>query len=193
MALAPNFPSFKDQSSISNKLLDNFFIKEDQKLINRLHTLRKLKQTTDELSRVSGIKNEEILKKLVELNVRPEVLMSLSLVPLVRVAWADGMVDEAEKESILNSLTCVGFTKDNIDYKLVAQWMERKPEPVLFEAWKLYVQGLCEHLSTAEKSALKKAIVGRAKDVASASGGVLGMNKISAAEKIVLKELENVF
>src|SRR5665647_792625 len=108
--------------NISEKLDDLFFRKEDQKLINQLKALKKLKETKEALSEVSGIKNEHILQKLVELQVRPETLASLSLIPLVEVAWADGNVDTKEKELVLACAIKMGFQKGSPDHEILSQW-----------------------------------------------------------------------
>jgi hypothetical protein len=182
------------QDSLTRNLLDSFFLKEDQKLIEKQRAMRKLKETKEELAKASGIKNDAILQKLVELNVRPETLASLTLVPLVEVAWADGSVDENEKKAVLAAVERHGFSKGSTDYDLVTQWMTHRPAPALLEAWMHYVQGLCEQLSPEEIKTLKEDLVGHTRNIAMASGGFLGLgNKISKSEEDILKKLEGAF
>jgi hypothetical protein len=179
---------------VSQNLLDSFFIKEDQKLIEKLRAMRKLAETKEELLKVSGIKNDAVLTKLVELNVRPEALASLSLVPLVEVAWADGSVDEDEKKAVLKAVEQLGFAKGSADFELVLQWMEHRPAPQMLEAWMHYIEGLCEKLTIPEKKGLKEELVGHSRAIATASGGFIGLgNKISKAEDGILKKLESAF
>jgi hypothetical protein len=179
---------------LKKNLEDEFFFKEDQRLINQLKEMRKLKETKAELSKVSGITDEAVLQKLVDLNVRPETLASLSLVPLVEVAWADGEVDEDEKRSVLTGAEKMGFAKGSTDYTLLTEWMQHKPSPKLLEAWIHYVQGLCGVLTQKEMAELKRKFIGQTKSVAEASGGFLGLgNKISKAEEDVLKKLDSAF
>jgi|WetSurMetagenome_2_1015567.scaffolds.fasta_scaffold00368_8 hypothetical protein len=178
----------------SQNLLDSFFIKEDQKLIEKLRDMRKLAETKEELAKVSGIKNDAVLSRLVEMNVRPEALASLSLIPLVEVAWADGAIDENEKKAVLAATERMGFGTPGADYEIVRQWLNHRPDPAMLEAWSHYINGLCEKLSPEEKKSLKDEIVGHARSVAEASGGFLGLgNKISKAEDDMLKKLEAPF
>lgn len=178
----------------SEKLDDLFFRKEDQKLIDQLKALKKLKETKEALSEVSGIKNEHILQKLVELQVRPETLASLSLIPLVEVAWADGNVDTKEKELVLSCAIKMGFPKGGPDYEILSQWMTHRPSVELLDAWIHYIQGLCEKLTGEEKGELKKELIENTRSVAMASGGFLGLgNKISKSESAILEKLENAF
>lgn len=180
--------------SMAKKLDDHFFEKEDKKLIEHLKAMKKLKETKEALSSVSGIKNENIINKLFELNVRPETLASLSLVPLVEVAWADGNVDDNEKAAVLASAEKMGFTKGSADYDILAQWMTHKPSKDLLDAWIVYIKGLCEKLSASEKTELKKELVDNTKNIAMASGGFIGLgNKISKSEADMISRLEKAF
>jgi uncharacterized tellurite resistance protein B-like protein len=182
------------QENFSRDLENMFFIKEDQKLIEKLRALKKLGETKEELSRISGIKNDVVLQKLVDLNVRPETLASITLVPLVEVAWADGTVDEAERNAVLKAVEHLGFASGSTDYELVLQWMTHKPSPALLEAWVHYIAGLCEELSEEERTRLKEDLLGHTREVAMTSGGFLGLgNKISKEEAAVLSRLENAF
>ena len=179
---------------MAETLDDLFFLKEDQKLINQLKAMKKLKETKEELRKVSGIANEHILEKLVELNVRPETLATLSLVPLIEVAWADGSLDDHEKMAILSSADKMGFSKDSGDYQILEQWMTRKPTKDLLVAWIHYIKGLCEQLSKDEVQELKNELIGHARSIASASGGFLGLgHKISKSEKEMVETLEKAF
>jgi uncharacterized membrane protein YebE (DUF533 family) len=98
----------------SRQLEDAFFLKEDKKLIEKYKQLKKMEETKQRLAEVSGIKDEAILKKLVELKIQAETVASLALVPLVEVAWADGDVDESEKEAILMAVEKSGVAKGGV-------------------------------------------------------------------------------
>jgi hypothetical protein len=179
---------------LKTNLENEFFFKEDQKLIAKLKEMRKLKETKVELSKVSGITDEAVLQKLVDLNIRPETLASLSLVPLVEVAWADGEVDAEEQRAVLAAAEKMGFAKGSNDYMLLTEWMKHKPSSKLLEAWIHYIQGLCGVVNAKEKAELKQKFIGQTRSVAEASGGFLGLgNKISTAEAKMLAKLESAF
>ena len=175
-------------------LEDLFFRKEDQKLIERYRVLQAMKETQETLAQVSGIRNAAILKKLVELNVRPETLVSLSIVPLVEIAWADGHVDEREKKAILNAVNQVQPMLGQLDHELLGRWLEQRPSAQLLEAWMHYMQGLCERLSRQEVAVLKEGFIKQVRAIADASGGFfhLGGN-ISRSEAQLLEKLESAF
>jgi hypothetical protein len=175
-------------------LEDLFFLEHDRILIEKLHQLEKMKETKAALAKVSGITDEDALQRLVELDIRPEIVASLALVPLIAVAWADGKIDKEEKAAVLEAASESFVSKDSPDSSLLQQWMEHKPGSRLLEAWRQYIKGLSAELSEHQKAALKKDFIGHARQVAEATGGFLGLgNKISKPEKEVLEKLESAF
>jgi hypothetical protein len=175
------------------RLEDLFFFKADREIIKAYRQIQKLKETKAVLSKASGITDEIVLEKLVELNVRPEEAASISVVPLVVVAWVDGNIDAEEKKSILLSVTKLGWTKNSFDYGLLERWLEHKPSASLLDAWIHYVEGLCRQMTGPEIQHFKNEIISHAKIVAKASGGVFGLGKISDSESKVLNRLESAF
>jgi hypothetical protein len=175
-------------------LEDTFFSKRDAILIEQLKRMEKMKESKESLRSVSGIKSDEVLEKLVSLDVRPETLVSLGQVPLIEIAWADGEIDEKEREAMLKAVINAGFEKGSINYTLIENWMTHRPPKELLSAWVHYIQGLCESLSEEEKKNFCAKIVDRARMIAEASGGFLGLgNKISKAEQKVLDTLKSAF
>lgn len=182
------------QEKRGKSLEDLFFLEQDKILIERLHRLEKMKETREAIAKVSGIADEEVLQRLVELDIRPEIVASLALVPLIAVAWADGKIDEEEKAAALKAASESFVSKDSPDFGLLQQWMEHKPGPKLLEAWRHYIKGLCGQLSEHQRAAMKKDLIGHARQVAETTGGFLGLgNKISKPEKEMLEKLESAF
>jgi hypothetical protein len=171
-----------------------FFYRSDKKLIEELHRMQKMKETKEALAGVSGITDDAVLQKLVELNVRPEILATLAMIPLIEVSWADGHMDEKEKKAILDAAARFLEAKTSVDFNLLNRWLERKPDKNLLGAWAVYIKSLCRNLSQRQKDTLKKNIIGQARTIAEAAGGLLGLGpRISRQEQHVLKKLEAVF
>jgi hypothetical protein len=55
------------------------------------------------------------------------------------------------------------------------------------------ILGLSEHMPPQELASLKAGLIERAKAVARASGGLLGMGAVSAAEQDAIDRLESAF
>jgi hypothetical protein len=181
-------------SGLGRDLEDAFFLEEERKLMERLRALSKVKETKELLSKVSGIKDDRVLQKLVDLDVRPDLVASLAVIPLIEVAWADGGVDERERRAVLAAAESTGIRRGDIDYDLLDAWLTRRPDPRLLEAWKHYVEGLCAMLTPEERMALRGELLDHAYSVAEASGGFLGLgSKVSKDEAAVLRRLQEAF
>lgn len=176
------------------RLEDRFFLEQDRILVEKLRELRQMEETRQALSAVSGITNPAVLQKLIDLQIRPEILASLAVVPLVEVAWADGRIEDKERAAIMAASTQGGLTKGSPDYQILERWLSHRPGAELLEAWTHYVQGLSEKLTAEEREALRRDLVARARRVAEAAGSFLGLTSpISKAEQQMLDTLEAAF
>jgi hypothetical protein len=185
-----------DQKTLGERgraLEEEFFRKEDQRLTAKLRELKARETSRGELSRISGIKNTAILDRLVELGIHAETLVALSIVPLAEVAWADGAIDAKEEQAILDRAAKSGVIPGSTSHDLLKSWLERRPEPRLLTAWIHMVQGINENLTAEQIEALRAGLVERVQAVARASGGVLGVSKVSRAEAEMIRQLESAF
>ena len=189
MTTGPKKPS----DTAARALEESFFLEQDKALIERLRAMKQMAKDKEALSQVSGIKNDAILARLVQLEVKPEIVAALATVPLVEVAWADGRIDDEERKAVLEHADGRGIRAGSIERELLERWLTRRPEPSLLEAWRTYVQGLCEGLTAEERTQLREQLLHATKVTAQASGGFLGVGKISAAEQRVLDQLAASF
>jgi hypothetical protein len=139
------------------------------------------------------ILDPSLSETLAGLGIRTETLAALTLIPLVRVAWADEHLDEEERRAVLRGAESVGIAQDSPGHELLRAWLEERPDPRIFEAWRDFVAALCARLSIEGQLELREDLLGRAREVAEAAGGFLGVRSISRREETVLRELESVF
>lgn len=174
-------------------LEDSFFAKQNAELIERMRAEKAKLSAKEGLEKTSGIRDEAVLARLVELKIGPETWAALSLVPLVEVAWADGVIADPERRAILSAAETQGVAPGSATRELLESWLGQRPEHKLLETWGAYTVDLCSRLSESERSALESEVLGRARDIASAAGGMLGFGKISQKEETVLAELAHAF
>ena len=165
------------------KLEEAFFREENDRAVARLRKLAEMEQSRKALSDVSGITDDAVLDKLLDLRVSPGILASLAAIPLVEVAWADGHVDEKERTAVLDAARSLEFGKDKVDFPLLESWLHKRPSPELLQAWTHYVQGLAAAMEPLELKQLKHNLLDRARRIAEAAGGLLGFGKISSSER----------
>ncbi len=178
----------------ARRLADRFYKEQDLLLIKELRARGVLQDSREALTAVSGITNPSVLDRLLDLQIGPETVASLALVPLIAVAWADGRVDEKEREAIFEAAAAAGFDTGRPDHPLLERWLSHPLDAALLEAWTLYVEGLCELMDAHEREALRHDLLKRARRVAEAAGGFLGLTSpVSHAERRMLDTLEAAF
>jgi hypothetical protein len=175
-------------------LEEQFFSRQNAELKERLRKKQKADASAAELSAVSGIEEGELLRRLVDLGIRAETWVALSLVPLVEVAWANGQVEEKERRAVLSAAESNGLSASSPAYEMLQTWLTHRPAAGLLHAWGEYTVALCATLDPAQRRSLREQILGRARHVAEAAGGFLGLgNKISPEEEVVLDALGKAF
>ena len=175
-------------------LEESFFAKQNEKLRRALREQEAAKVRKEALAAASGISDDAVLEELIALDIAADTVAALALVPLVEIAWADGSIDDKEQAAILAAAEQSGLEKGGASHQLLQSWLAARPGQEVRTAWKDYVNALCNTLSAEPRQALKEQVVGRARSVAAAAGGFLGLgSKISGTEQAVLDDLEQAF
>jgi tellurite resistance protein len=182
-----------DLGKAAASLEETFFAGENA------NVLAELRRTTDERERramlreVVKLKDERFLNRIVALGVTPQTALVVALAPLVVVAWADGKLDDREREAILKAAQDRGVTSDKFAHRALAGALMRPPDPRLFALWKGYVGRLWGCFTADESWAMRSNVLKSVREVAESAGGFLGItSKISAEERRVLEELEKL-
>jgi hypothetical protein len=174
-------------------LENQFFDKENKAKIAAMKEKLDAQQTREELRKASGMSDDAVLDKLVELGLRANTIAALSLVPLIAVAWADGEIQDNERTAILQCAHGKGLEQGTDGYELLQTWLKTKPSEDLFAAWESYIKALASQLNEEQNRLLKNQIVGFAKMVATSAGGLLGFGKVSGSEEKMLQRIEAAF
>lgn len=176
------------------ELEESFFRKQNQALVEKLKAEKQKALDKEGISRVSGITQEAVLERLVALKLNAETLAAFTLFPLVDVAWADGAVDDKEKKAVLDAAAQSGVKPGSDAMTMLDGWLKEPPPPAVHDAWVNYVQSLAATLPAGDRELFKREILGRARSVAEAAGGIMGIGaKVSKTEAAVLKKLEAAF
>lgn len=173
-------------------LEETFFAKENERLLRGLREKAKLDEKRKALHAVVKVKDPAIIEHLLELGVGPESILAVALVPMAAVSWADGRLDDKERKAILKAASERGVKPGSANYTMLEVWLKEKPGQKLMDAWKKYARGIWEQLTESEKVLMRVSIVGRAREIAEAAGGFLGVASITSQEKALLEEMEKV-
>jgi hypothetical protein len=174
-------------------LENQFFDKENKAKLAAMKQKLESQQTREELRKASGMTDDAVLDKLVGLGLKANTIAALSLVPLIYVAWADGSIQDNERNAILQGAHGKGLEAGTDGYELLQTWLSKQPDTELFDAWEAYIKALAAQLNDEQARLLKNQIVGFAKMVATSAGGILGFGKVSGSEEKVLARIESAF
>lgn len=174
-------------------LENQFYEKENHEKLAAMKSKLDTQKTRDELRKASGMTDDAVLEKLVQLGLRGNTIAALSLVPLIQVAWADGTIQSNERVAILQGAQGKGLEEGSAGYELLETWLQKEPGDDLFQAWEAYIKALAAQLNDEQNRLLRNQIVGFAKMVAASAGGFFGIGKVSASEEKVLHRIESAF
>jgi hypothetical protein len=175
-------------------LEEAFFQRQHEEQLAKLRLKQEETEAREALAEASGLHDPELLARLASLGIRAETLAALTLIPLVEVAWADGSIAAREREAILRGAEASAIEKGSPSYKLLEIWTHDRPAPELAASWRAYIRSLCAELSEEQRRHLEERILGRARAVADAAGGFLGLgDRVSAEEEAVLAKLAEAF
>lgn len=174
-------------------LENQFYDKENKEKLAAMKEKLESQTTKEDLRKASGMTDDKVLDKLVELGLRSNTIAALSLVPLIEVAWADGEIQDNERTAILQGAHGKGLEQGTDGYELLQSWLRKRPDAGLYEAWESYIKALASQLNDEQNRLLKNQIVGFAKMVAASAGGFLGIGKVSASEEKALAKIDAAF
>lgn len=171
-----------------------FFKDESERLRQELALRREEDEASEALAAASGISDADLLARLAALGIRAETLAALTLIPLVEVAWADGHMHARERDAVLRGAESSGIERGSPSHGLLEIWTRDRPAPEMMRHWNEYIRALAAELSPTQRKHLAQNVLGRARAVAEAAGGILGVGtRVSAEEESVLAELAKAF
>jgi hypothetical protein len=175
-------------------LEEEFFRKQDERLRQQLRAKRERAALEAELRERLGVENEGLIGALVDLGLTVETVTALAIVPLVEVAWADGKLEAKEREALLAVAKDFGVDPRHPSYEMLAGWLQHRPRPEMLELWGDYVRAIVSRLAEDERTGMRDRMLARARGIAEAAGGILGLGrKVSPEEEVVLATLARAY
>ena len=167
-------------------LEDEYFRKKDQQLIERMRQAGATERGRRDLGAKIGIDDPEMLKELQALGFTPDTVILLPLVPVVQMAWADGSVAPAERVLIVKLARSRGITEGSAADRQLSDWLTRQPGRQVFASATRLIRGMLAAQPADQPDLTADDLVRYAESIASASGGIFGINRISAEERALL-------
>ena len=174
-------------------LESEFFQRKNPQLLDKLKQTFDQEVTREKLKASTGLSDPRLLDRLIALQVRGETMTAFWLYPLVEIAWADGKLDRRERDVILRAAVTVGLRRGSPAYEMLETYVADGPTEARHAVWLAYARDLASRLDRNERRLVREDLVRRARAVAEASGGVLGVLRVSTNEQRVLDAIAEAF
>jgi hypothetical protein len=162
-------------------LEEAFFYRVDRELSELLGKRLQREEKLLQLANATGIRDQKYLERLADSGFELSTLHFI-WVPLILVAWADGNAEKLEKKAIADILASKGISQETISRVISHEWFCKKPTEELWGIWKEFSAATSSSLNPAINNELIDELVRLCRLVADASGGFMGLGKVSATE-----------
>ena len=169
---------------------EDYFRKKDLELIERMRRAAAADQARRELGEKTGLADPALLTELQELGFTPETIALLPLVPVVQMAWAEGGVTPAEHTLVVDLARKRGIEADSAADRQLSDWLALRPARHVFDGAVRLISAMVGTPSEAAASLTADDVIKSAEAIASASGGLLGIGKVSAEERAILGQIQ---
>jgi hypothetical protein len=169
---------------------EDYFRKKDRELVEKIRQAAAADQARRELGAKTGLTDPGLLRELYELGFTPETVALLPLVPVVQMAWAEGGVTPAERQLVVKLARKRGIDEGSLADGLLSDWLTRRPSQDVFTRATRLIGAMLETSADAATTVSADDLIKAAEEIAGASGGLLGIGRISGEERAILKEIQ---
>jgi hypothetical protein len=171
-----------------------YFRQQDAKLIAKLRQKAQLSEIAHALAEKLRVDEPELLERIQKLGVTLDTGSAFILAPLVEVAWVDGDVSDAERETILNIATKRGVAPGSSDYRQLLDWLAHRPSDEVFRAALEAIRIGLSVLPPDESEQRIASIIKACEDVARAAGWIaelVHLDQVSDEESAVIAAIRS--
>jgi hypothetical protein len=174
-------------------LEEEYFRKKDRELVEKMRKAAAADQARGELSKQTGISDPAVLTELQELGFSGDTVILLPLMPVLELAWAEGGITAAERQLLVSLARSRGIAVDSAADRQLTAWMAERPAPEVFTKASRLITALLDSGAPAAEGLTADQVVKYAEQIASASGGLLGLpiRAISMEERDLLTWITN--
>ena len=168
---------------------DDYFRKKDRELIEKMRAAAAADHMKSELSTKTGLSDPALLEELEALGFTPDTISVLPLVPIVEMAWAEGGITPAERTLLIKFARERGIAEGSPADRQLSDWMARQPSTDVFARATRLIRAMLDTGSPVGGKLTADDLIKYSESIASASGGILGIGKISPEERATLAKI----
>lgn len=170
-------------------LEDEYFHRKDRELIERLRQKAAAEDGQRALGASTGVSDPEVLHELQALGFTPDTVALLPLMPVLQVAWAEGGITPVERHLIEKLANARGIAPGGAADAQLMDWLANRPTDEVFHGAARLTRALLDAGSGVVADLTADALVDYCEQVASASGGIFGLGRISGEERELLASI----
>ena len=170
---------------------DDYFRKRDNQLIEEARQRAERDAARRRMSERVGTADDAILRNLEALGLSEETVPLIHVVPLVHMAWSEGTVSPRVPQHIIEVAREHGIEESSEADRYLGDWLRNKPPVALFDGALLAIRTVLEQTTATERDRYTQKLLERCTAIAAASGGMLGLGKISGSERDVLDHIRD--
>jgi hypothetical protein len=181
-----------DQDALAKRgraLEDDYFRKKDRELIEKIREAAAAERVRNDLGRKIGLEDREQLQELHDLGFTPDTVVLLPMVPIVEMAWAEGGITRAERDLILPFARRRGIEEGSAADHLLTEWLTNRPAEAMFHGARRLIRAVLDAGFAQAVDFNADDLVKHCEDIASASGGIFGIGRVSAEERALLTSI----
>lgn len=170
-------------------LEEEYFRKKDRELVERMRQAAAVEQEREELAKRSGLTDPVLLQELTYLGFGPATLALLPLMPVLRMAWAEGGITAPERDLIVRLARTRGISEGSEGDRQLSEWLVHRPEEGTFTRAARLIRAMLDAGSAEISDLTADDLVEYCERIAAASGGIFGIGRVSAEEKSLLTSI----
>ena len=169
-------------------LEEEYFRNKNRELVEKMKQQERDAQALRDIAAQAGVDDPEAVRELQKLGFTPETVGLLPLVPLVQVAWADGTIAKAERDAIIELARRRGVAEGSPAHHQLEAWLADRPASEVFDGATRLIRAVLD-APGGEKKMTADELVAYCEEIASASGGLFGIRRISPEERALLTSI----
>jgi hypothetical protein len=169
---------------------EDYFRKKDRELVERMRQAAAADQARRDMSAKTGLTDPVLLAALEELGFTPDTIALLPMVPVIQLAWAEGGVTPAERAMVVDLARKRGIEADGAADRQLSDWLTLRPGQDVFDGAMRLIGAMLSTSTEDHGGVDAEDVIKSAEAIASASGGILGIGKISSEERAILSQIQ---
>ena len=160
-----------------------YFRLQDARLIEKLRQKALFSEIAHALAEKLHVDEPALLERIKMLGVTLDTGAAFILAPLVEVAWADGNVSRAERDTILHIAKQRGVAPGSADHRQLLDWLDHRPPDEVFQTALEAIRLGISVLPPEEREHRIAAMIKACEEVAQAAGGLSGLLQLEVVSQ----------